>query len=87
MTRFTIWEVWPKGLLQRIRTFPVQTQLGTQLLFGCPTANFKPLLKGQPHYLGVNKNFDLKVTRRFVTTQPRYEAPVNLRSKLFQCRD
>ena len=53
--------------------FPVQTPLGTQLLFGCTTANFEPLPKGQPHYIDVNHcafyNFDPKVTRRLVSMQ------------------
>ena len=70
--------------------FPVQTPLGTQLIFGCPTVNFEPLPKGQPHYLHVNHctfyNFDPKVTKRIVTTQPCYEVLVDIRSKLFQCR-
>ena len=43
-----------KVLKNRIRMFPFQTPLGTQLLFGCPTANFEPLPKGQPHYLDIN---------------------------------
>ena len=80
-----------KVLKNRIKMFPVQTPLGTQLLFGCPTANFEPLPKGQPHYLDVNHcafyNFDPKVTRRLVTTRPCYEVPIDIMSKLFQCRD
>ena len=87
---FTIWGVWPKGL-RYYRMFPLQTPIGTQLLFGCPTANFEPLAKGQPLYLDVNHwifyNFDATVTRRLVMTQPRYEVPVELSSKLFQSRD
>ena len=34
--------------------FAVQTALGTQLSFGCPTSNFEQLPKRQPHYLDVN---------------------------------
>ena len=44
---FTIWRVWPKGL--KYRSVPGSTPLGTQLLFGCSTANGKALPKGQFH--------------------------------------
>ena len=79
------------SVANRIRMSPVQTALGTQLLFVCPTAKFVPLPKGQPHYLDVNHcsfyNFKPKVTRRIVTTRPCYEVPIDIRSKLFQYRD
>ena len=45
-----------KGITNRIRMFPVQTTLGTQLSFSCPTANFGPLSKGQPHYLDLTSS-------------------------------
>ena len=65
----------------RIRMFLVQTPLGTQLSFGCPRANFEPLLKAEPHYLDANHCvfyiFDSKVPRRFVTTQPQVKAGLN----------
>ena len=77
-----------EGVTNRIRMLLVQTPLATQLLFGCPTANFEPLPKGQPLYLDVNQcafyNFNPKVTidlaMRFLLTsgQSCFNAEINI---------
>ena len=70
------------GITNRIRMFSIQIPLGTQLLFGCPTANLEPLSKGQPQQVAVNHcafyYFVPKVTRKLVTTQRCYEVSFNI---------